>query len=816
MKNHIRQTPWCTRSVSLPVRSAVGRLLLALMSVGVWSLAAPQWAVAQPGWSGVVTDLSQPSTAARDLEIAIDPEGNATAVWRQAVDLSGHLQSVVHAARFTPATGVWTAPSGISAPDSVAGVKVATDAARNVLVVWARSEVLEAARYSGAQGTWSATHRLSAPGSLVFPGAVRVAMDPAGNGIALWSTSTVVQAARYNAATVSWEPPVDVGPVSLLPFLDLVVDSAGDAVAVFNRVGLLHASQYRASTGTWSSPTPVSAVGTIASDVRLAADDQGNTMAVWIRGGTDALGVIEAARFVKNSGTWTAPVALSLSGSISPNIAVDRSGNAFVTWLRQNPSPDLDVEAIRYSAAGDSWSSVVTLATGRNLYTGAPVATDGAGNAITVWGHGGPSELQFARYTVATSAWSPTANVPGVPLNVWDPDIRFDAGGNAVALWAHWVEVVQQQATRWVAGTPEAPTITGVAPGPGTLAVHVALPALPAFPATNLEYSLDDGRTWTARMPPSTASPVAIDGLTDFSAYTLRVRGSNAEGVGVPSPAIAATAGPVPGPPVGLTAAAIAGNTVTLAWTPPPGGTTPPTAYVLEGGVFPGQVLASIPTGSLAPTFTLVAPTGAFFIRMHAVSGAVRSAPSNEVRIFVAAPAGPSAPASLLGLVNESNLTLSWINTFGGGPPSSLWLSVTGAITTVLPLPMGDTFSYAGVPPGTYTLSVAASNAIGVSPFSNPVTLAFPAPCSGVPGMPVNFQAWRIGTTIVVSWNPPTSGPAVTNYTVQVSGAYVGSFSTSGRTLSGVAAPGSYGLRVAAGNACGAGPPTPVQTVVVP
>ena len=43
-------------------------------------------------------------------------------------------------------------------------------------------------------------------------------------------------------------------------------------------------------------------------------------------------------------------------------------------------------------------------------------------------------------------------------------------------------------------------------------------------------------------------------------------------------------------PPTALYAASIVGNTVTLRWTPPAGGTTP-TGYVLEGGVNPGEVM---------------------------------------------------------------------------------------------------------------------------------------------------------------------------------------------------------------------------------
>ena len=87
-------------------------------------------------------------------------------------------------------------------------------------------------------------------------------------------------------------------------------------------------------------------------------------------------------------------------------------------------------------------------------------------------------------------------------------------------------------------------------------------------------------------------------------------------------------------PPTGVFVSSVVGNTVTLRWTPPPGG-LPPTDYVLEGGVNPGEVLASIFVGSANPIYTFVAPTGAFHARIHTLSGASRSGPSNEIRIFV-------------------------------------------------------------------------------------------------------------------------------------------------------------------------------------
>jgi YVTN family beta-propeller protein len=268
-------------------------------------------------------------------------------------------------------------------------------------------------------------------------------------------------------------------------------------------------------------------------------------------------------------------------------------------------------------------------------------------------------------------------------------------------------------------------------------------------------------------------------------------------------------------PPSGLHAASISGNVVTLRWAAPAAGPSP-TGYVLEGGVLPGDVLASLPTGSAAPEFTFTAPNGAFYVRIRALAGAARSSASNEIRIFVNVPAPPSPPAGLLGLVDNDNLSLAWRNTSAGGAATSLLLDVSGALSASLPLPIGDSFSFVAVPPGTYTFRLRAVNAAGPSSASNPVTLTFPGSCSGVPLAPVDFVASKSGNQISATWNPAASGPAPTGFVLTVTGTFSGAIPTALRSLSGAVGPGSYTLSVRGTNPCGSGPSTPPQTVNIP
>jgi predicted phage tail protein len=236
---------------------------------------------------------------------------------------------------------------------------------------------------------------------------------------------------------------------------------------------------------------------------------------------------------------------------------------------------------------------------------------------------------------------------------------------------------------------------------------------------------------------------------------------------------------------------------------------------MLEGGNHPGEVLATLPTGSTAPTLTFTSPAGVFYLRVRAFSGASWSAPSNEVRLHVNVPVPPSAPANLLGLVDGSTIALSWINTMEGGAPTSVRLNVSGSWSGTLPLLLGEAFRLTNVPAGSYTISVSAVNAAGESPPSNAVALTFPGACSGVPATPRNFVAVASGRTIHLAWDPPVSGAAITDYSVLVTGSYIGTLTTSARTLSGAVAPGTYSVSVIATNPCGASAPTAARTLAI-
>lgn len=118
--------------------------------------------------------------------------------------------------------------------------------------------------------------------------------------------------------------------------------------------------------------------------------------------------------------------------------------------------------------------------------------------------------------------------------------------------------------------------------------------------------------------------------------FFIRVRGSNACGVGPASnevPITLGTAVPLPGAPQNLTAE-VSGRTVTLAWSTPVSGGAP-SGYVLEAGSSPGLAdIAAAPvsaTGFVAPNV----PTGRYYVRVRATNAAGSGPPTSDREVVV-------------------------------------------------------------------------------------------------------------------------------------------------------------------------------------
>lgn len=183
---------------------------------------------------GSPQDVSAPGDGAGLPQVGVDAAGDAVAVW----DGSDGSNDIVQASA-RPAGGAWSPPQDLSAlGQNAMAPQVALDPAGNADAVWERSNgsayVIQAARRPAA-GAWGLPQNLSVPGEPALD--PEVALDPAGNAVAVWrhgnGGNDVIQASARPLGG-NWEDPKDLSSsIALAP--DVALDPSGNAVAVWAR-----------------------------------------------------------------------------------------------------------------------------------------------------------------------------------------------------------------------------------------------------------------------------------------------------------------------------------------------------------------------------------------------------------------------------------------------------------------------------------------------------------------------------------------------------------------------------------------------------
>lgn len=139
--------------------------------------------------------------------------------------------------------------------------------------------------------------------------------------------------------------------------------------------------------------------------------------------------------------------------------------------------------------------------------------------------------------------------------------LRYSVGANYVR--SRTVAPPAPQTT-----VPDAPTIPSVTRGNQQATIVFTAPTnTGGFPITNYKYSTDNGSTWTLRNPVSTLSPLVISGLTNGTAYKIKLLAVNAAGDGAASIASSVTPATTPAAPTGLSVTPASGQ-VTVSFTP--------------------------------------------------------------------------------------------------------------------------------------------------------------------------------------------------------------------------------------------------------
>jgi hypothetical protein len=304
------------------------------------------------GWS--IADSEPIETEpgdARRPEVAMDPDGNAVAVWYQA-DATGRFD--VWSNRYTPNDG-WTGAELIEHVDAgdARWPQVAMDSRGNAVVVWQQCDGEDC--------------------------------DP-DSGDSRWNISSN----RYTSG-VGWDvqTPIDrdAGDATRP---HVAVDANGNAVAVWQQeaAGRLDvwARHYAASSADWEGAELIETLDTgDALRPQVAMDPHGNAVAVWSQddGTSDD---IWSNRYTP-SGGWG--MAQRIEGNDSaearrPKIAMDPDGSAVVVWT-QPDGVHISIWSNRYTPSF-GWGAAEPIENwDRGRAREVEVAMDPNGNAVAVW-----------------------------------------------------------------------------------------------------------------------------------------------------------------------------------------------------------------------------------------------------------------------------------------------------------------------------------------------------------------------------------------------------------------------------------------------
>jgi len=359
----------------------------------------------QGSW-GPVKTVSLPGYGAPGyMDIAMDPEGSAVAVWvgydygpldyiiqTATMSAAGEWAEPVEltdgdyegwAPRLTTdsATGrpllVWFQPEGLPAEESQGVLPLVAAAARRETVVWERDGIVKAST-SDDGGEWTEPVELSEPDSEE----PSVAMDAAGNAIAIWRFDPGFGAGHAQLATLAAGEEEWTEPVTISERL----------------------------TGEEARP-------------QVAVDPEGRATAVW-RGWNGSTPVVEAATGTIG-GPWSAPLTLAPADNWSayPAVAMDATGNAAAIWRAATPST---VEAAVLDITNPELRSLAIPGSGR---AGRPVSF--SASDFDLWSPVGSLRWTFGDGTAATGASvAHDFQQPGrYPVTV----TATDAAGNSTA-----------------------------------------------------------------------------------------------------------------------------------------------------------------------------------------------------------------------------------------------------------------------------------------------------------------------------------------------------------------------------------------------
>jgi hypothetical protein len=389
-------------------------------------------------WSFPADIISSASVNVNDPQIAMDPNGNSTAVWLE----NGSVKSK------SKAIGMGWSGIAILSNANSSWPRVVAHSNGDATAIWLENGIVKAST-KPFNGNWSAAVNISGSGASTPD----LAIGSSGALVAVWVRNKRVEASTKLAGQ-SWNSSLTVSSANAFS-PKVAIGGTGEnekAVAVWHTASngnkIVYAS-IKPITKAWGSQAALSDPNYCAEYANVAVDGNGNATAVWFKyeplGSTLFNVYVQSADSLPNK-TWSLPVDLSSPGICDPEnltarIAYDGAGNAIALWTMSFDDETFSIQSA-YKPAFSVWNRAESLVQ-KNLYArSADVSVSAFGDALALYMFYNGSDLIIQSSSSDITGY--INNVWSVPLNISEgsyngnPRVASATSGdviNAAALW---------------------------------------------------------------------------------------------------------------------------------------------------------------------------------------------------------------------------------------------------------------------------------------------------------------------------------------------------------------------------------------------
>ena len=219
----------------------------------------------------------------------------------------------------------------------------------------------------------------------------QILLNAEGQGVALWRTGAPGALCLYGQVVGAGRGPAHllVSTEGSIRHLQAAVDRRGNALVIWlqEREGLLEvmALTYDIRAGAWDQePTCLARPSTPTVEPRIAVNHREHAMVLWETDDGADEGLV-ASHYWSSEGIWSdRPVPVVNQSTHAHRVAMDDEGNALAIWIHAPYGQRSSIQASHYDGGRCEWSKAETLCTAHTL-TQTRLVMSGSGQALAAW-----------------------------------------------------------------------------------------------------------------------------------------------------------------------------------------------------------------------------------------------------------------------------------------------------------------------------------------------------------------------------------------------------------------------------------------------